>query len=147
MVVVVSALFAGTSPDVIQRDGSTVSMVVKSLMSFEGLRWMLLSAADNFIQFAPLGPVLTVMIGSGAAERTGLIPTGLRVLGTRVPDSLLTATVVFVGVMSSMAADAGYVVLTPLGALLFSSVNRHPLAGLAAADAGGVWRFYCSAYA
>ena len=70
----------------------------------------------------------------GVAERTS--SRWLKVLVTRVPSSFLTATVVFAGVMSSMAADAGYVVLTPLGALLFASVNRHPLAGLAAAYAG-----------
>ena len=136
LVVLVSGVFAGVSADVVQRSGDTVTMTVKSLLSFEGLRWMLTSAVDNFIDFAPLGPVLTVMIGIGVAERTGFISMGLKVLVTRVPDALLTATVVFAGVMSSMAADAGYVVLTPLGALLFASVKRHPLAGLAAAYAG-----------
>lgn len=136
LVVLVSAMAAGTSADVVQRSGDTVTMTVKSLMTLEGLRWMLTSAVDNFINFAPLGPVLTVMIGIGVAERTGFISMGLKVLVTRVPSSLLTATVVFAGVMSSMAADAGYVVLTPLGALLFASVRRHPLAGLAAAYAG-----------
>ena len=136
LVVVVSALTAGTSADVVQRSGDTVTMTVKSLLTLEGIRWMLTSAVDNFINFAPLGPVLTVMIGIGVAERTGFIAMGLKVLVTRVPDAMLTATVVFAGVMSSMAADAGYVVLTPLGALLFASVRRHPLAGLAAAYAG-----------
>ena len=135
-VVLVSALFVGTSAEVVQRTGDVVNLEVKSLITFEGIRWMLLSAVDNFIEFAPLGPVLTVMIGIGVAERTGLISMGLQVLVTKVPDQLLTATVVFAGVMSSMAADAGYVVLTPLGALLFASVKRHPLAGLAAAYAG-----------
>lgn len=136
LVVLVSALTAGTNADVVQRSGDTVTMTVKSLLTFEGLRWMFTSAVDNFINFAPLGPVLTVMIGIGVAERTGFISMGLKVLVTRVPAGLLTATVVFAGVMSSMAADAGYVVLTPLGALLFASVRRHPLAGLAAAYAG-----------
>jgi len=136
LVIVLSALCTGVSADVVQRSGKTKTLVVQSLMSFDGLRWMLLSAVDNFINFAPLGPVLTVMIGIGVAERTGFIAMGLRVLVTKVPDSLLTATVIFAGVMSSMAADAGYVVLTPLGALLFASVRRHPLAGLAAAYAG-----------
>ena len=135
-VVLVSAIFSGTSADVVQRSGDTKTMVVQSLLTFEGLRWMLTSAVKNFIEFAPLGPVLTVMIGIGVAERTGFISMGLRVLVTRVPSTMLTATVVFAGVMSSMAADAGYVVLTPLGALLFASVKRHPLAGLAAAYAG-----------
>jgi len=136
LVVIVSALTSGTSADVVQRSGDTVTMTVKSLATLEGLRWMFTSAVDNFIDFAPLGPVLTVMIGIGVAERTGFISMGLKVLVTRVPAALLTATVVFAGVMSSMAADAGYVVLTPLGALLFASVRRHPLAGLAAAYAG-----------
>ena len=136
LVIVVSAAFVGTSAEVVQRTGDVVNLSVKSLLTFEGIRWMLLSAVDNFIQFAPLGPVLTVMIGIGVAERTGFISMGLKVLVTKVPASLLTATVVFAGVMSSMAADAGYVVLTPLGALLFASVKRHPMAGLAAAYAG-----------
>ena len=136
LVALASMLFAGASAEVVQRTGDVVQLSVKSLLTMEGLRWMLLAAVDNFINFAPLGPVLTVMIGIGVAERTGFISMGLKVLVTRVPDSLLTATVVFAGVMSSMAADAGYVVLTPLGALLFASVGRHPLAGLAAAYAG-----------
>ncbi|MEC8051501.1 MAG: AbgT family transporter, partial [Myxococcota bacterium] len=113
LVVLVSALFVGASAEVVQRSGDTVQLEVKSLLTLDGIRWMLLSAVDNFINFAPLGPVLTVMIGIGVAERTGFISMGLRVLVTKVPDSLLTATVVFAGVMSSMAADAGYVVLTP----------------------------------
>lgn len=136
LVALASALFSGANAEVVQRSGDVVNLSVKSLLTFEGIRWMLLSAVDNFINFAPLGPVLTVMIGIGVAERTGFISMGLKVLVTKVPDSLLTATVVFAGVMSSMAADAGYVVLTPLGALLFASVKRHPLAGLAAAYAG-----------
>ena len=138
LVIVLSAIFAGATEEVASRvPGEGKKPVsVQSLLSLEGIRWMLLSAVDNFINFAPLGPVLTVMIGIGVAERTGFISMGLKVLVTKVPPSALTATVVFAGVMSSMAADAGYVVLTPLGALLFASVGRHPLAGLAAAYAG-----------
>ena len=94
LVVLASGLFAGTSAEVVQRTGDVVNLSVKSLLSFEGLRWMLLSAVDNFIEFAPLGPVLTVMIGIGVAERTGFISMGLKVLVTRVPDAMLTATVV-----------------------------------------------------
>ena len=86
-------------------------------MGFDGCFYL-----DNFINFAPLGPVLTVMVGIGVAERTGFISMGLRVL-VPGPDSLLTATVVFAGVMSSMAADAGYVVLTPLEALLLPALS------------------------
>ncbi len=136
IVALASWIFAGTSAEVVQRDGAVESKVVTSLLTMEGIRWALLSAVDNFIGFAPLGPVLVIMIGIGVAERTGLIATGLRILVGKAPSSLLPSAVVFAGVLSSMAADAGYVVLTPLGALLFAGFGRHPIAGLAAAYAG-----------
>ena len=136
VVVILSVLFDGTSAEVVQRDGSSATKTVGSLLSRDGLRWIFTSAVDNFITFAPLGPVLAVMIGIGVAERTGFISMGLKLLVRSVPTSMLTATLVFAGVMSSMVADAGYVVLTPLGAVLFAGLGRHPIAGLAAAFAG-----------
>lgn len=136
LVVLASAIFAGISENIVQRDGSVQATTIRSLLSAEGIRWMFESAVDNFVSFAPLGKVLTVMIGIGVAERSGLITVALRILARSVPPSLITATLVFLGVMSSMAADAGYVVLTPLGAVLFAGLGRHPLAGLAAAFAG-----------
>lgn len=107
-----------------------------NLLSVDGIRRILTEAVGNFADFPPLGLVLVTMLGVGVAERSGLVVTGLKALVMSVPRTLLTATLVFGGVMSSMAADAGYVVLTPLGAVLFASVGRHPLAGLAAAFAG-----------
>lgn len=135
-VIVASIVFQGATADVMQRTGELQVKTVQSLLSTEGIRWMFENGVKNFIEFAPLGAVLTVMIGIGVAERTGFFAMGLRVLVQSVPPSLITATLVFASVMSSMAADAGYVVLTPLGALLFAGMKRHPLAGLAAAYAG-----------
>ena len=135
LVVLVSALLAGASAEMMQRSGEMETKTVRSLLSFEGIRWMFLSAVDNFIGFAPLGPVLTVMIGIGVAERTGFVTMGLRMLLGGAPKALVTATLVFAGVMSSIVVDAGNVVLTPLGALLCAGLGRHPIAGLTAAYA------------
>jgi len=107
-----------------------------NLMSAAGMRRMLVEMVANFTAFPPLGTVLVVMMGIGVAERSGLVGVCLRRLVTAVPAVLLPATLVFAGIMSSLAADAGYVVLTPLGAVVFAGVGRHPLAGLAAAFAG-----------
>jgi aminobenzoyl-glutamate transport protein len=76
------------------------------------------------------------MLGIGVAEKSGLISTGLRQLVHSAPRRLLTFVIVFAGVMSNMASDVGYVLLVPMGALIFLSVGRHPIAGLAAAFAG-----------
>ncbi|MGH7846715.1 MAG: AbgT family transporter, partial [Candidatus Binatia bacterium] len=46
------------------------------------------------------------------------------------------AALVFAGVNASLTVDAGYVILVPLGALLFAQIGRNPIAGLAAAFAG-----------
>ncbi|OIJ08853.1 aminobenzoyl-glutamate transporter [Anaerobacillus arseniciselenatis] len=111
-------------------------LVVTNLLSAEGINYIFTSMVGNFTGFAPLGTVLVTMLGIGIAERSGLISGALRALVMSVPNQLITAALVFGGIMSSMAADAGYVVLTPLGAVLFAGLGRHPLAGLAAAFAG-----------
>ena len=136
MVVLLSSLFSALGVKVADPMNEGEFLTVKNLLSSEGIAYLFESAVTNFTSFAPLGTVLVTMLGIGIAERTGLISAALRGLVTSVPKQLLTAALVFGGVMSSMAADAGYVVLTPLGAVLFAGLGRHPLAGLAAAFAG-----------
>jgi aminobenzoyl-glutamate transport protein len=114
--------------------GETINAV--NLFSTAQLQKLLLEMPQTFAAFPPLGMVLVVMLGIGIADKSGLINAALRVFVARMPPSLLSGTLVFAGVMSSIAADAGYVVLIPLGAALFYSVGRHPLAGLGAAFAG-----------
>lgn len=107
-----------------------------SMLNGAGLRHVFNTATANFTGFAPLGTVLVTMLGVGVAENSGLIGTALRKLMAKVPNSLLTAVVVFAGIISNIASDAGYVVVIPLGAIMFAGARRHPIAGLAAAFAG-----------
>ncbi|MBI5711597.1 MAG: AbgT family transporter [Candidatus Eisenbacteria bacterium] len=116
------------------KDGSLITAV--NLLDREGIRRMFTEAVRNFTGFAPLGIVLVAMIGVGVAERTGLIALSLRAFMASMPRTLLTATVVFAGMLAHLAADAGVIILPPIGALLFAAAGRHPLAGLAAAFAG-----------
>ena len=113
-----------------------ITLSARSLMNAEGLRYIFDTMTPNFTSFAPLGTVLVAMIGVGVAEGTGLIQTVLKKMVMSTPKKLLTAVIVFAGIMSNIASDAGYVVLIPLGAIIFLSVGRHPIAGLAAAFAG-----------
>ena len=114
--------------------GETVHAV--SLLTADGLWWMLSHLISNFINFPPLGLVLVGMLGIGVAERTGLIAALLARFMAAAPRGLLTPAVVFFGVMSSLGLDAGYVVLPPLAAALFLAAGRSPLTGIAAAFAG-----------
>lgn len=113
-----------------------VTIFAVSLLNLDGLRYIVHSATNNFTSFAPLGTVLVAMLGVGVAEGSGLIDATLKKLVLGTPKSLITAVVVFAGIMSNIASDAGYIVLVPLGAVVFMSFGRHPLAGIAAAFAG-----------
>lgn len=108
----------------------------RSLMNAEGVRYIFSSMVKNFTGFAPLGTVLVALLGVGVCEGTGLMSAVIRKAILATPRRAITAMVVFAGIMSNVASDAGYVVLVPLGAVIFLSFGRHPLAGLAAAFAG-----------
>lgn len=114
----------------------TVTLEAVSMISGEGIAHIFNSAVENFTGFAPLGNVLVALLGVGVAEWTGLIPTALKKLLSNVPNSLLTSMVIFVGLISNIASDAGFVVVIPLGAIIFAGAGRHPITGLAAAFAG-----------
>jgi aminobenzoyl-glutamate transport protein len=114
----------------------TATTDVRGLLSADGLRFIFTSVVPNFINFGPVGIILVAMIGVGLAERSGLIQALIRGIVAVAPPSSLTVIVVTLGLLSSIASDAGYLVLIPLGATAFHSLGRHPLAGLAAAFAG-----------
>lgn len=137
IVIVLSKLFDGVTETYYNaKEKADVTVAVVSLLNKDGLQFMFNSAVKNFTSFAPLGTVLVAMLGVGVAESTGLIDAALKKVVLSTPKAIITYVVVFAGIMSNIASDAGYVVLVPLGALVFLSFGRHPLAGIAAAFAG-----------
>jgi len=112
------------------------ALVIKNLMSGSAFTEFLSVMVTNFSHFHPVGVVLVAMLGIGVAEHTGFINSALRALLNVTPDKLLTPMVVAVGIVSHTAADAGYVLVIPLGGVIFYAAGRHPLAGIAAAFAG-----------
>jgi aminobenzoyl-glutamate transport protein len=114
----------------------TETTKVKGLLQGDGVRYLFTSFVSNFRNFSAVAIILVVMVGVGLAEAAGLIAALIRKLVGVSSRSTLTFIIVLLGVVSSIASDAGYLVLIPLGAAAFKSVGRNPLAGLAAAFAG-----------
>ncbi len=109
---------------------------VNNLLAPEALVSSLTNMITTFTTFAPLGIVLVAMLGVGVAERSGFINTALKKMLNVTPRRLLTPMLIFVAMFSHVAADAGYVLVIPLGAIIFMSAGRHPLVGIAAAFSG-----------
>ena len=127
-------------------DNATKSLVTKetavvNLLSPNSIRFMYTSVINNFTSFIALGTVFTIIMGVGVADGSGFMAAVLKKIVAVTPRKAVTATVIFLGIMSNVASSTGYVMLVPLGAILFMSFGRHPIAGLAATFAGvsGGW--------
>lgn len=131
VVIAVSWLAANMGASVVH-PATGKELAIKSLLSAEGIVFMITKMLDNFTGFAPLGLVLSMMIGVGMAEKVGLLEAVVKRTILNAPRRLITASVVFAGIMMNIASDASMILLPPLAALVFLSVGRHPIAGLIA---------------
>jgi len=135
LIVIISVIAASQGTSTVNPSTGEV-VEVKSLLSKEGIEFILTETVTNFTGFAPLGLVLVMMIGVGLAEKVGFFDYVIRKTLLKAPSFILTYTVVFIGIMGNIASDASTIIVPPLAALIFYKVGRHPLAGLAAGFAG-----------
>lgn len=130
-----SLIFAQFSySEIDPRSGAPV--VINNLLAPDALANFLATMVVTFTSFAPLGVVLVAMLGIGVAERSGFINVGIKLLLNNTAKFLLTPILILVAIVSHTAVDAGYVLVIPLGGIIFYAAGRHPLAGIAAAFAG-----------
>ncbi|MCB0052640.1 MAG: AbgT family transporter, partial [Caldilinea sp.] len=112
------------------------TITINSLLSIDGIRFLFTSFVPNFQGFGALAVTLIAMMGAGAAEVAGLMAALIRMLVRVAPRALIAYLIVFIGALASVASDAGYLILIPLGGAAFLAVGRHPIAGLAAGFGG-----------
>ncbi len=134
IIFILSAIISWLDWSVVDPKGNTITAF--NLISSDGTWWILSTMVNNFIRFPPLGIVLVGMLGIGLAEKTGLLPALLQYSITHVNQRLLTPATMLLGILSSIALDAGYVVLIPIAAALYIAAGRSPLTGIAVAFAG-----------
>lgn len=133
IIMIISAMMAGTE---ISHPGTGEIETVNSLISRDGIIWILGNVVSNFVKFPPLGMVLVMMIGLGLAEETGLLRTVLRKVIVGAPKKLISFVIVFSGILGNIAGSATFVVIPPLGGLIFQALGRNPMLGISAGFAG-----------
>ncbi len=111
-------------------------VTIKSLLNYDGMKYIISNATRNFISFAPLSMLLIALIGVSVADSTGLIDTVIKRNLSKWNKKTITFLIIFVGTISTLINEIGYVILIPLGALLFMANNRNPLAGIVTAFCG-----------
>ncbi|WP_144463691.1 AbgT family transporter [Siminovitchia fortis] len=134
-VILVASLVAGLLGWEAVNPATNETITAINLLNSEGIVNILTSVVSNFMEFPPLGMVLVAMIGVGLAETTGLISALMKRTVLMAPAVLVLPIIIFVGIVGNAAADAAFVVLPPVAAMMFLTIGRHPVAGLVAAYA------------
>ncbi len=111
------------------------ALEVKNQLTGEALTVFMSRMVETFVGFPPLGVVLVALLGVGVAEHTGFIGALIKSMLSVTPKFLLTPMLIVVAIISHSAGDTGYVLVIPLGGVIFYAAGRHPLAGIAAAFA------------
>ena len=108
------------------------SICVQSILSHEGIRWLLRNVVTNFTNFAPLGMVIIAMFGIGVAEHSGFLQACIRGGFTNSANLQrnVICWIVALGLLSNVIGDAGYILLVPLAAILFQAAGLHPISGI-----------------
>ncbi len=124
-----------------QATGTAMTTVkVENLLSYPEMRNFLSNLVKTYITFPPLGLVLVMMMGVGLIEQTGLLSSLIRKMILQAPPFVVTAVLMFVGINSSIASDAGILFTPTIGAAVFKALGRNPwlgvIAGYAAASGG-----------
>ena len=123
----------------VSADGTAIKHTIKDMTATENVRWFFDNALlQNWLGFGNgvMGVILIVMLGVGVSESSGLLTALIKKLGTKIHDRFLAPALVFLGIMSSIATDAGYLVLIPLAGMLYAGLGKNPIIGMAAAFAG-----------
>lgn len=131
LVIIVSYIFTLFSASVVH-PGSGETLEIRSLLSTEGIQFIITDMLDNFTGFAPLGLVLAMMLGVGLADKVGFLEDAIQRTILKSPPALVTYTVILVGMLGNIASDASYVLIPPLAAMVFYRIGRNPIAGLVA---------------
>lgn len=135
----VAMLMGGHEFQSVGAGGEPVTYSIKAMYEAEHVRWLFDNAlVENWLAFGGgvLGVILIVMMSIGVAEHSGLFAAIIKRIGTHIPVKWLPLLLIFLGITSSVATDAGYLVLVPLAGLLYAGIGQNPLIGMAAAFAG-----------
>lgn len=138
LVIIISAIASALNFQVTYDQLTTIAgevesktTAVNSLLSLDGIKFIMTSAYDNLINFVPFGSMLIASIAFGIALKSGFLKTLCNKISKKFPKFLIIFIFSLICILASVDSNFGYVLLLPFGAVLFMSMNRNPIGGLA----------------
>jgi aminobenzoyl-glutamate transport protein len=109
---------------------------VENLFSVTGVKYIITSTVSNFVNFEPLSMLIIILIGIGVIEKSGFARTFFTLITQNSRKYTITFALIFLSIISSVFGNIGFVLLLPIGAMMFKYGHRHPLGGIIASFAG-----------
>ena len=109
---------------------------VKNLFSVSGIKHIVTSTVSGFVEFAPLSALIITLIGIGVLEKSGFMQTAFTLMTKNAKKNSVTFTLILFSLLFSLLGEIGYVIMLPIGALVFKYGRRNPLGGIVATFAG-----------
>ena len=109
---------------------------VENLLSASGVKYILTNTVTNFVNFAPFSMLIIILIGLGVLEKSGFARTFFTLITQNSRKYTITFTLIFLSILFSLFGDIGFVLLLPIGAMVFKYGHRHPLGGIISSFAG-----------
>jgi len=119
---------------------------VVNLLNYDAMRSFLAGFVRTYVNFAPLGLILTMMLGIGIMEQSGMISALMRKTILGAPRWLVTAVIAFVGLNSNLASDAGIIFTPVIAAAVYKALGRNPWVGIAVGYASATGGFTANVF-
>ncbi|HOZ53882.1 MAG TPA: AbgT family transporter [Bacilli bacterium] len=119
----------------------STSRIVISLFSVDRIVYIFQNMINSMVEFAPLSMFIISAISIAIAFKTGFLRTLFTKLSRKMPKFLIVYLFTLLCIISGIGSEFSYVLLLPIGAVLFMSLNRNPISGIVhafAAISGGV---------
>ena len=114
-------------------DFQVTTEAVKSLFSLSGLKYIFTTTVSNFANFAVLSNLIIILLGIGIMVKSGFLKTIITMMTKKAKKN--TVTFALICIIASLIGDLSYIIMVPLGALLFLYGKRNPLIGIIASFA------------
>lgn len=113
-----------------------VTVIIQNLFSFDGIKYIISNASINFMSFIPLNMFLLATLGIAICDASGFLDALFKKIFSKLENKYITFIIIFIGVISTIINEIGYVILIPIAAIIYRSKNRNPIIGVVTAFCG-----------
>ena len=111
-------------------DFQVTTEAINSLFSLRGLKYIFTSTVSNFANFAVLTHLIIILLGIGIMVKSGFLKTIITLMTKKAKKTSVTFVLVLISILASLIGELSYIILVPLGALLFLYGKRNPMIGI-----------------